>query len=81
MFRDKDNELKRLRDPYSLLELKSLLCDLESSIESVNNAKGKQYDEMTNLCLILDKYNKEREKKAITERPKLTIPKRRTKKP
>jgi len=75
MFRDKDNELKRLRDPSSLLELKSLLFDLESSIESVHNAKGKQYDEMTNLCLILDKYNKEREKKAITERPRLTIPK------
>lgn len=38
--KDRDDELKRLKDPYSLMELKSLLFDLESNIESVTTIKN-----------------------------------------
>ncbi len=40
VLKDRDDELKSLKDPYALTELKSLLFDLDSQIEGVTAVKN-----------------------------------------
>eukprot|EP00347_Sterkiella_histriomuscorum_P023774 403333433 len=80
LLRDREYELKKLQDPYSLMELKSLMNDLESNIECVQIVKNQQYSEMNQIVHILDSYDKEYQNRKLNNRMRITIPKRKTKK-